>query len=680
MLENWLRALRHDREQWKKVKTQQPKKVKGLLRRFFCRAEALVGAVGLLVVLILSATVAWFTNISKTSNLVFHTEAWGLDEEKIQVPAEGVPVSVSPGGSGILPLRVDNSGNDRDVRLSVTVSKKGMDTELQKRVYFYVDRAGAPSGSGQAAEAADRVYLSSDPQEAARYTVLGGDKLLLGQDYYNDAPIRWKWVYDMEGYYFRGSLSQSGEGGVEALTKALTDAMRPLTPASGEEIPEAEGLKIEALEYIRPIEYPFDTAEFDMETGLLKTAGGLSAVELLQRVSASDGYAGQIEAAVRIEGKLYYPVSVSLDTDTGTVTGVWAYLCTREEIEEGIRYDNAPEEQTAAVTIEVTAQELPAEKREVRTRQELEQALGDSEINVAVLANDLILEGPIRLEEGYTGVLDLNGYSLHCSGEGSLFTVAKGAGLTLRNGGLFGGDGGTAVTSAGGNTILSQVTVQGFDTAVSADAEAGAGDSRIRILDCVLKTKDSSVVVRGNGSATPGLTQVVIEGSTIQSENGAGVCGVDDAEEAGTSIVLLNSEISGGERGVYHPQQKSTLLMNQCTITGGTGVAVKGGTVTLQNSTIEGSTGCGVLVEAGQPWPATVLLKGNSTVSGASYAVELRGYENAGPGRIAIYGGSYSGTNGAAFWNGIGQFEIHGGAFTGSVADNITRFGSETSG
>jgi hypothetical protein len=164
---------------------------------------------------------------------------------------------VSQGSSGIIPITVDNSEGSNAIRVRTTVSKSEMDEELQKRIYFYADTAktyefpvdseetvaGENSESSENSKSSDnsetvsRVYIGETDDDNYIYKVEAGQKLTLIEDYYNDVPIKWQWVYDLEGYYFRGSV-----------TTETTDGTTP-------------GATVE--EYIRPIEYDYDSAVFD---------------------------------------------------------------------------------------------------------------------------------------------------------------------------------------------------------------------------------------------------------------------------------------------------------------------------------------------------------------------------------------------------------------------------------
>ena len=176
----------------------------------------------------------------------------------------------------------------------------------------------ATEAAGEATEAAGetaaRIYLGASAPENYVYTILAGQKLTMNDIYYNDVPIKWEWVYDMVGYYFRGTINPSAE------------------------------IAIDLIEYVRPIEYDYSKAVFETDIDTAKTVhqllqvDGVSVADFLTEISAEDGYMGTIDAtkAVAVGNQIYYPVQVD-----GNGYGVWAYLCTLEEVEAGIAYDTA---------------------------------------------------------------------------------------------------------------------------------------------------------------------------------------------------------------------------------------------------------------------------------------------------------------------------------------------------
>lgn len=681
---------------WKKLipkqnspeQTEDSERVRGLQKKLRLQAMTVLASVALVLVLVFAMTAAWYTNVAKTSDLTFQTEVWGFDGE-ITVADEEQPILALPGSSGFVPLTVDNSESTQGVEIGVTIagvftdeSNLDRQRELQKRIYFYVDTPQTYTfGTGETAvqEKVSRVYLGASETDNYVYTVLPGQKLTLTESYYNDTPIKWMWVYDMLGYYFRGKVTTS---------EASED------------------------EFLRPIEYDYQSAVFDdgeksPTIGQILEADGLELEDFLLKISKADGYEGEIDpnSAVTIDSsddgpsRIFYPIEVDSDG-----YGVWAYLCNQDEIKEGIQWDNELAELTAqdgalsmTATMKLTAVNVPTAETEVVNASGLNEALADPDVDVVALTQDLYLDDALSLAGDTSKVLNLNGWTLDYSGtddSANMFAVNGGASLTVMGGSVHNSEAQgdvevAAFAATGSNVTLSNVTVTGFDTAVDVtdkvDNAEDAADSTIRIIGCTFDTRESAVELRGNGSATEATTKVVIEDSTITSGY-IGVSGLGASDNWGTELVLLNSTIEGYYSALYQPQQRSTTTITGCTLSGITGIAVKGGTVTIYDSTITGTgpyadaknessgftdTGDGVYVEAGYDWSVSVVLKGsdNEIVSQNAYAVELYSVEGKGPGKILIHGGTFTGAadKGSARWNGIGTFEIYGGEYPGAL-------------
>lgn len=256
-----------------------------------------------LVVLLFAITAAWYTNIVQTNDLVFETSEWGF-EGSVQLGEE--PIKAAPGDEGMIPFTAVNN-SDEVTEVSVNISKKSMDLEMQQRIYFYADTSKLPSD-----EDMERVYLRNDEEmervylsDTSSYTYIlpGQGSLTLTEEECNDVPLKWQWVYDLLGYYVLGVVT------------------------------EEDGPFVE--EYLRPIEYDYDEilTTFDEQDGTLATIDGVtSAEDFLLQVSQSDGYEGTINLDGAVGG--YYPVEVD---ESGY--GVWAYLCNYTEILQNTEYD-----------------------------------------------------------------------------------------------------------------------------------------------------------------------------------------------------------------------------------------------------------------------------------------------------------------------------------------------------
>ena len=651
-------------------------------RQLWLHAGVSMVCILLVVVMVFAMSAAWYTNVARTGNLTFQVESWGFDAENIQVGEE--PITVAPGSSGVVPLTVDNSENPQGAAIAVTISKVEMVPELQKRIFYYVDATktydfsqenALAEDSGEeaaAAEVVSRIYLGASQQNSYTYQVPAGQTLELNGLFASDAPLKWEWVYDMVGYYFRGTVPQSGSVTVD--------------------------------EYLRPVSYDYLEAVYDETTNRLEMVGEQTTQEFLAEFSARDGYPGTIstQEARNVEGKLYYPVQVDEEGK-----GVWAYLCDRKEIETGIQWDTqyaatTPEKVPQAV-ISLTAMQTDHQITTVSQPDEFLAALTGGDI--IRLNNDLMLGEPVELTPEHPAVIDLNGYSIAYTGGESvynLFSVPEGGSLTLLNGDLTGNNqGGSAgnsssigVKSVGGTVTLSGIQIQGFDSGVvTSDMEGNGQDSLVQITQCRITALQTAMLIQGNGPKSQGVTRMIIKDSTIEGTGYIGISGQgtnqpDDARW-GTELNLRNTEVTGKWAAVYQPQQQGVLNAIECSFAGYTGMAVKGGTVNLVDSQVEGTgaykaaaasgggwtdTGDGVYVEATYGWPATVTVKGNSEIiSQEGYALQLFGKENLGPGRIMVYDGNFTGEKGSANFNGLGTFQIYGGTFHGAVQEDIIR-------
>ena len=640
-------------------------RVKKVVRR---QALLAIGTLVLVVVLLFAMTSAWYTNVSKASALTFRTEAWGFDTDNIIVA--DTEILCAPGKSGVIPLRIDNSDSGDGVTLYVTISKAPMgDEELRRRIYFYADTSMRIND-----ENVSRVYLGSTDENLFSYDVLPGCELIMSDEYYNDIPIKWEWVYDSEGYYFRGTVTGSS---------VLRD------------------------EYLRPIEYDLDKATFDLygaePSGRLLTVNGVSVDDFLAELSQTDGYEGVIDPAHPVvNGSSYYfPVAVDANG-----TGVWAYLSNYGEIERDIEYDTSFSEEAREIvaSLNISAVNIPSRTEMVSTGEQLWNALRSEDVEVVELTSDVELSSPISVINGADAMIDLNGFSVTYTGSESLysaFVARNGAKLTVINGDLIGNGNGSgregvvssiAFETIGGDVTLSNVNVTGFDSAVYVSDYVGTGeDSIVKIYHCDLDTINPTVFFMGNGEASEAPSRLIIQDSRINSRDYAGISGQGSTNRWGTDIVILDSEISGHYAAYFQPQQKSNTLICRSELSGITGMALKGGTVRIVDSSVTGTgphvnaastgngwtdTGDGVYVEAAYNWNVTVSIDGTSEiVSRNSYAVEMVGKDGAGKGKVVINNGRYTGALGAVNWNEIGDFSIYGGNFgSGAIPDSIKRY------
>ena len=163
----------------------------------------------------------------------------------------------------------------------------------------------------------------------------------------------------------------------------------------------------------------------------------------------------------------------------------------------------------------------------------------------------------------------------------------------------------------------------------------GTRASVVRLSNCTLtgSTNQVGIQVFGNGDKNSRATTVIVENSTISSGY-FGICGNGSSAYYGTNLQIINSTVEGGWTAIYQPQQKSSLVVKDSTLTGFTGLVIKGGTATVKNSIIRGTaaaddpdvnvlptaeqlaksnsgfidTGAGIYVEANYGWADQISL------------------------------------------------------------------------
>lgn len=577
-------------------------------------------AVVVTIVLIFAMTVAWYSNVVHTDDLVFQASSWKFDfEGAIEIETE--KQEIAPGDSGIVNLQLTND-SDEAITVLVNATKDANVSELMReRIYFYVDDSQIING-----EVVDRIYVNETDEYA--YTVLGKNTLVLNETYHSDAYLKWEWVYDVLGYYVSGSVQDSGS------------------------------VKID--DYMRPVIYDYDTAMFDSKGNLITVEGGVSKAEFLQELFETDGYAGRTVTSPTAKG--YYPVVV--DEDSGY--GIWLYLCTKSEIEYATSWDNQiskgdtdGKQYSFSGRLLLSGQQKREAEVQVTTASELETQLNTSGIDKVTLGGNLTLSDTIQLTDARQVVLDLNGKTLTVPSGKNGFEVQEGSALTVMNGNVVGsGSNAVAFQSVGGEVTLSKVTVSDVYRAVHVEDYKGAGmDSRVKITDCSLSSSDVTVMIRGNGNASARRTYLLIEKSTITSNNMAVVGNGNDTQK-GIDIEIIESKIDGKWAGIYHPQRASSMRIIDSTITGYTAVAIKGGTVTIKDTTLHGTgdkqepkiqgsgftdTGDAIFVETGYNTDIILNISGNKTVVKSDHSYALQVFEaNSKYVSVSISGGTYS--------------------------------------
>ena len=625
--------------------SQKSAALKKAQRSVYWQAGLAVITIVLTIVIVFTMTSAWYTNVVQTSGMVIQAESWGFDG---QIKVDDSVIVAAPGDEGIISLEVSNT-NASTTAVGVGVSKARItDYEMQKRLYFYVDTSLQRNG-----ETMDRVYLNT--QEGYTYTLFGGETLTLTEQLHNDVQLKWQWVYDVLGYYVMGSWS----------------------PATG---------KMTELEYLRPIEYDYDEATTTFRDGVtmeLETVDGTrTAEEFLVDFSKKDGYKGTIDPDQK-RGPGYYPVWVD---ENGY--GVYAYLCTYAEIELATQYDTnlAQAAANAAATgadptkyeiqLLVSAQKNDEDVINVNTLDALNNALEMDSGNVVQLTGDITVTDTQKLviPEGKQITLDLNGHTITSVTNDKAILAQPNSTLTMLNGSVVGSNNtGYGLYSVGAKVTFNQVDISDFKYGVylgDSDND-NVQDSAVRLVNCDIGGGEYAVFVSGNGTASEQKTQLVIESCKLYG-NSYALCANGNTTgngRWGTDIQILDSTLtanpSEASAGIYHPQMNSDLTIYNSTISGYTGMAIKGGNIRIKASTVTGTgpafvgelkpsgsgfvdTGDGIYIEANYEYPVTLEISsdaelGRESVISSANNQSLRVYpEDASHVQVILFGGQFN--------------------------------------
>ncbi len=629
-------------------------------KRIIIQTVIAVQTLVITVLLVFGLSAAWYTNVVQTSGLQFEAEAWGFDGE---VFVSEDPIQAAPGQSDIIGLSVSNSGGEI-VDVAVSVSKEQMATPMQQRLYFYVDTVSTRNG-----EIMDRVYINT--KDSYTYALLGGNELVLTKERANDALVKWQWVYDMQGYYFLGTVQ----------TVTAEDGTVSCLPA--------------AEDYLRPVEYALDGATFDDE-GFLATVGGQTAEEFLQALAAKDGYTGAEVTATEMPG--YYKLNVD---DEGY--GIWVYLCTWDEIQQATEYDSRlgsaaaqalaeqealalEEGQTAEDTAENTTGETQTPATEAQTREtegetqdtgdeaqntEGEASGGDGtqaqtqeqtgeaaqedvlpdkfvarliitgqssqreyvEVSTAEqlreqlngggmvkLGSSLTVDSPIVVVNTEKAVLDLNGNKITGPVGDNTIQLNPASELTILNGTIEAREATKDVVSVtGGMLTLSKVNITGEgDDAIDIADQNSDEDSVVRLVDSTIDVAGCAVFMRGNGDRSADSTRIIIENCSLNSGY-VTLMGNGSNTFRGTDVQIYNSTLTGLYAAVYQPQSDSITKAMNSTLTGGTGVVIKGGDLELVNSKVYGTDAAAAPAYEGSGFTQT----GDAVLVDCSYGVGI---------------------------------------------------------
>lgn len=609
--------------------------------RVYKQAGLAVTAILVTVVLLFAMSTAWYSNVLEAGSLTFQAEKWELNAGDLST--DGSSVIAQPGARGILPVSYKNT-SESPLNIYVGVSKENMDRDLKKRVYFYTETPYTVENESKK-ETVARRYLTNGT--AAPYTVLSMGQLTMSDDFCSvDTPIYWEWVYDLLGYYVRVSSTTAANGSVVE------------------------------MEYLRPIVYDYDKATFD-GNGNLATVDGMRADLFLQELAETDGYLNNFSESHTVTDPVnqtkYYIVDNESQSSLGYYTAI--RLLTKQEIAAANVWDTEQGKNGASfndLKITITGETANIEATEVNNSDDLVAALKSEAGGYIRLQGDLNLTQGIQFNQAQPVTLDLGGNTLTAAQAGIMLRVNSGAQLTVLNGTVeaSGDAGDIAFASLNGQLTLSNVRVENTGVAVYITDEYGKSadpDSTVYITGSTLtgsSTNQPAVMVLGNGTTTAQKTRCVMEDTTIEAPNYIGISGFGEKVNAGTEIQLRRCTVTGKAAAIYHPQDNSTLKAENTVLSGSTGIAVKGGSVYLDNCVVTGSaaaalagsfnnngftdTGAAVYLEAGYERDnIAVYITGENTKIIADKQDALLLYHdekdtNTRKARIAVSGGTYS--------------------------------------
>ncbi len=588
-------------------------------RKIILRLALLVVVPLVTIVLVFAQTLAWQTNVVHTSGVMFSADNWNFSAE---VALGGEDFSISPGESGVIDMQLSNDSADL-AAASVKVSKAQIIEQMRSRLYFYIDTSAVRNS-----ETLDKIYVNS--KNSYTYTIFPHNELVFNAQS-KTQTLNWQWTYDNLGYYVYGQKTETGHIIVE--------------------------------EYLRPIEYDYDfmRTTFNDDGSLETIDGEKTAAQFITEFSLTDGYEGQISPDSKsAEG--YYTVSYN----EATGYGVFAYLCTRDEINEGAVSDTQLGNNTAELglaTVEITGQNCSSDGTLVLDEDGLKQAVSAPGLSIVRLDKDIELSETLALSDTAQLVIDLGGHTLTSSAD-TVFDVQNGASLMISSGEIS-ANGSAAVSSKGASVTLNDVTVSGTDEGIEIrDNLADNMDSVIHIKDSDIIANEDGILLHANADATAKSTKIIVENSNILGENYGGI--VCNGAHYGSEITVKDSTVKGKYTAIYFPQRDSTLNIENSTLEGYTGLAVKGGEVNVVDSTVIGTgeyvplpddasglsqsgwwdTGDGIYLEANYTqWQTKITISGDKTVVTGTQdgTLAVRKFptdtENA---QIEILGGSFS--------------------------------------
>ncbi|MCD8309266.1 MAG: hypothetical protein LUD19_05355, partial [Clostridia bacterium] len=343
---------------------------------------------------------------------------------------------------------------------------------------------------------------------------------------------------------------------------------------------------------------------------------------------------------------------------------------------------------------------------------------------VQLLAN-VTVDTSLTIASGMDITIDLNGYTLTISGTTSYYnsTLAKSYTTNLLNNGKLtitdSATGGILSTSAaygiynngtltieGGTISATDCAIrQGSGSTVITGGTVTASGSYTLMIDAGTLTigtengNDDDLLISGTyvmqiangadltmysgtvsgyygmllyGNDSGNRTEVTINGGLIEGTN-CGIYAYGGASNSYITVTINNGTIIGETEGIYFPAQNGELYIYGGTITGATGVEVRGGTVVIEekngneiviNSTADDTT------QSGTP------SGGGSTVTGAAVAISSYNNEDI---SVTINSGTFNGVT-AVYEGYIESSELTatidinltGGTYNGAICSDST--------
>ena len=246
------------------------------------------------------------------------------------------------------------------------------------------------------------------------------------------------------------------------------------------------------------------------------------------------------------------------------------------------------------------------------------EAIAADADSTAFLLNDYIGGTSLQLN-GDTGTVDLGGHTyVYTNSIAAIVADESNTNLTVKN----------------GTVISGENAVDGVHVGVPAESSSGQ-------------------VIRNDVSLTLDNVKMTVSAGTF------GI--VTNGNSESVSVTLKNGSIltAPGTIGIYFPVTSGTLTIENSSITAGTGVAVKGGTVNISGDSVihatgakfapaealgsgVNSTGDAVYLEGNYERTTTINITGGTFTSDNGYAVQMLFAEDAEDKTISISGGSFS--------------------------------------